>query len=102
MQICVKILEFKFLHFKIIFTSLLHCRITVTLTELNKHQTNLKFVIEKEQHNSINFLDLTIHRKKTKLEFAIYRQHTQTNIIIPNDSCHPYECKLPSTNAHTQ
>jgi hypothetical protein len=39
------------------------------------------------------FLDLTIYRNKTKLEFAIYRKHTQTDITIPNDSCHAYEHK---------
>jgi hypothetical protein len=29
-----------------------------TLTEFNKQQANMKFTIEKEQRNSINFLDL--------------------------------------------
>jgi DNA-directed RNA polymerase subunit L len=47
-----------------------------TLIEFNKQQANIKFTIEKEQHNSINFLDLTIHRGREKLEFAIYRKHT--------------------------
>jgi hypothetical protein len=32
-----------------------------TLTEFNKETTSIKFTIEKEQHNSINFLDLIIH-----------------------------------------
>jgi hypothetical protein len=69
-----------------------------TLIEFNKQQTNINFTIEKEEHNCINFLDLTIHRKKTKLEFSIYRKHTQTDIIIPNDSCHPHEHKIVSIN----
>jgi hypothetical protein len=69
-----------------------------TLIEFNKQKTNINFTIEKEEHNCINFLDLTIHRKKTKLEFAIYRKHTQTDIIIPNDSCHPYEHEIASIN----
>jgi hypothetical protein len=30
-----------------------------TLTEFSKQTTSIKFTIEKEQHNSINFLDLT-------------------------------------------
>jgi hypothetical protein len=43
-------------------------------------------------------MDLTTRCKKTKLEFAIYRKHTQTDVIIPNDSCHPYEHKILSIN----
>jgi hypothetical protein len=69
-----------------------------TLTEFNKQATSIKFTIEEEQHNSINFLDLTIHRRRTKLEFGIYRKPTQTDTIIPSDSCHPYEHKIASIN----
>jgi hypothetical protein len=35
-----------------------------TLAEFNKRRTNIKFTIEKEQYDSINFLNLTIHRKR--------------------------------------
>jgi hypothetical protein len=35
---------------------------------------------------------------KTNLQFAIYRKHTETEIIIPNDSCHPYEHKTSRIN----
>jgi hypothetical protein len=59
------------------------------LAEFNKQATSIKFTVEEEHHNSINFLELTIHRKRTKLEFGIYRKPTQTDTIIPNDSCHP-------------
>jgi hypothetical protein len=45
--------------------------------EYNKQRTNTKFIIEKEQHESIYFLDRTIYRKRTELEFAIYRKYTQ-------------------------
>jgi hypothetical protein len=38
-------------------------------------------------------LDLTIHQRNKKLEFEIYRKHTHTDLIIPDDSCHPYEHK---------
>jgi hypothetical protein len=69
-----------------------------TLTEFNKQTTSIKFTIEKEQKNSINFLDLSIHRKRTKLEFGIYRKPTQIDTIIPNDSCHPHEHKAASIN----
>jgi hypothetical protein len=43
--------------------------IDYTLQDLNKLQSTINFTIEKEQHEYINFLDLTIHRKGKK--FAI-------------------------------
>jgi hypothetical protein len=49
--------------------------IGVSVREFNKEQTNIKLIIEKEQRNSVNFLDLTIHHNKTKLEFSVYRKH---------------------------
>jgi hypothetical protein len=72
--------------------------INYTLQEFNKLQSTINFTIEKEQHESINFLDLTIHRKGKNLQFSIYRKPTQTDIIIPNNSCHPYELKLSAIN----
>jgi hypothetical protein len=35
-----------------------------TLQEFNKLQPTINLTIEKEQHESINFFDLTIHRKR--------------------------------------
>jgi hypothetical protein len=69
-----------------------------TPNEFNKLQSTKKFTIEKEQHESINFLDLTIHRKDKNLQFSKYRKPTNTDIIIPNSSCHPYEHKLSGIN----
>jgi allophanate hydrolase subunit 1 len=65
-----------------------------TLNELNKLQSSIKFTIEKEIHDSINFLDLTIYWEEENLKFTIYRKPTQTDIIIPNSSCHPNEHKM--------
>jgi hypothetical protein len=68
------------------------------LNEFNKLQPTIKFTIEKELHESVNFLDLTIHREEEKFLFSIYRKPTQTDIIVPNDSCHPHEHKTSSIN----
>jgi hypothetical protein len=46
--------------------------IDFTLTEFNKLQQTIKFTIEKEQQESINFLDLLIHRTEKSFQFAIY------------------------------
>jgi hypothetical protein len=68
-----------------------------TLNEFNKLQQTIKFTIEKEQE-SINFLDIRIHRKYKNLQYSIYRKPIQTDIIIPKNSCHPYEPKISGIN----
>jgi hypothetical protein len=54
--------------------------------------------LKKEEHESINFLDLTIHRKRKHLQYSIYRQPTYTDIIILKSSCHPHEHKISGIN----
>jgi hypothetical protein len=55
-------------------------------------------MIEKEQKEKINYLDITIQWKNERSEFSIYRKPTQTDIIVPNSSCHPHKHKLSSIN----
>jgi hypothetical protein len=64
-----------------------------TIIEFNKQNNHIEFKVEKEHHNSVNFLDLTIQRRNKKLEFEIYMKPTHIDIMIPNDSSHPYENK---------
>jgi hypothetical protein len=65
-----------------------------TIKEFNKLQSTINFTTEKEERESINFLDLVIHRNGKNSEIAIYQKPTQTDIIILNSSCYPYEHKL--------
>jgi hypothetical protein len=65
-----------------------------TINEFNKLQPTIKFTTEKENHKSINFLDIGIHREKDNFQFSIYRKQTATDIIIPSDLCHPQERKI--------
>jgi hypothetical protein len=65
-----------------------------TLKDFNNIQPSIKFTTEKEKHRKMNYLDITIHQRNNQFEFSIYRKPTQTDIIIPNSSCHPYEHKL--------
>jgi len=44
-------------------------------------------------NDKINFLDFTIVKTHKGLSFDIYRKPTTTDIIIPKDSCHPFEQK---------
>ena len=63
------------------------------LDEFNNLTPKLKFTLQEEQNNQINFLDITIKKNQKGLSFDIYRKPTTTNIIIPKDSCHPNEQK---------
>jgi len=58
----------------------------------------MKFTIEKERENMINFLDITIEKEKDKLIFYVYRKPTATDSIIPSDSCHPTEHKMAAVS----
>jgi hypothetical protein len=60
---------------------------------LNNILPTMKFTIEEEKENKINFLDITISKKKD-ISFEIYSKPTATDTIIPNDFCHPHEDKL--------
>jgi hypothetical protein len=53
----------------------------------------IKFTLETETDNSINFLDISIQNKGNKLTFNIHCKPTATDIIIPIDSCHSPEQK---------
>jgi hypothetical protein len=63
------------------------------LDDFNSAIPNMKFKFEKEEYNKINFLDITIAKGYDSLLFEIYRKPTTTDVIIPNDSCHPGEHK---------
>jgi hypothetical protein len=71
-----------------------------TLGEFNEEQPIIKFSIEKESHNSIHLLDLSIHRGEREIEFAICSEPSQVD-IIRNDSCYPHEHKILSATKQT-
>jgi len=59
------------------------------LADFNSLHPKLQFTKETEQNNQINYLDITIHRQKTKVKISIYRKPTYTYTIIPFTSNHP-------------
>jgi len=63
------------------------------LDYFNNAMPAMTFSIEKETDNSINFLDITVHKSIECFSFSIHRKPTTTDTIIPNDSCHPPEHK---------
>jgi hypothetical protein len=68
------------------------------LNKFNSIHHKIKFTIEKEENSKINFLDLSISRISNRMELAIYRKPTTTDLIIHNDSCHPLEHKKNAIN----
>jgi hypothetical protein len=67
--------------------------IDLLLDQFNNTMPTMKFSIEKENNNNINFLDITICKNQDNLSFSAYRKPTTTDTIIPKDSCHPQEYK---------
>lgn len=63
------------------------------LDYINNIHPNIKFTIEIENNNSINFLDLTISRKENKHVFSIFHKPTHTDTTIHKSSCHPTQHK---------
>jgi len=47
-----------------------------------------------EENDTINYLDLSIHRNNDHIEISIYRKPTCTDTIIHFSSDHPYEYKI--------
>jgi hypothetical protein len=70
---CYFIVCFQWCFFSVCFVLLVNGYVYTeqTLNEFNKLQPLIKFTMEKELHEEINFLDLTIHRKDKRLEFSI-------------------------------
>lgn len=62
--------------------------------QLNALHKNIKFTLEIEQENTINYLDLKITRDNNRHRFAIYHKPTHTDMTIHNTSSHPQSHKL--------
>jgi hypothetical protein len=63
------------------------------LENFNAISPKLKFTIEQQTKNYINYLDLTIKKNQNKFNFEIYRKPTTTDLMLHNTSCHRYEHK---------
>jgi hypothetical protein len=68
------------------------------LDKCNNIHPKIKFTVEKEENNKINFLDLSSSRIRNRIELTIYRNPTTTDLIVHNDSCHSPEHKKNAKN----
>jgi len=69
-------------------------------TYISNIHSNVKLNTTYEEHNSIDFLDLTISRQHKKLEIDIYRKPTATDTTINFLSNHPIEQKTAAYRYH--
>jgi hypothetical protein len=61
---------------------------------MNNTDKHLEFKLSEEKSNSINYLDLSFHRKTNSIDLGIYRKPTHTDVTIQFSSNHPVEHKL--------
>uniref|UniRef100_A0A8D8YVM4 Reverse transcriptase domain-containing protein n=2 Tax=Cacopsylla melanoneura TaxID=428564 RepID=A0A8D8YVM4_9HEMI len=66
------------------------------LNLINSIHSNLKFTVELEVDNRLNFLDLSVTRLGSSLEFDIYRKPTFTDCVIGKSSNVPNNIKYAS------
>jgi len=65
------------------------------INKINKH---LQTKINSEVDDNIQFLDLTIHKKKHHITINIYRKPTETDTTINYHSNHPLNKKWRHTD----
>ena len=65
-----------------------------------QHTKNLKLNPTHEEHNSIDYIDLTVLWKHNKFEVDIYRKPTTTDTTINFMSNHPIEQKTAAYRFH--
>ena len=65
---------------------------------INSIHPKLKFIIDIEKDNSINFLDLTITKQNNTHMYKIYRKPTTTDMVIRKLSNHPTQHKHAAFN----
>lgn len=75
-------------------------QIDIFVSKLNNIHPKIKFKLEVESNQSLNFLDLTISKSQNKLDFQIYRKPTHTDIAIPSTSLHPLQHKLAAFRSY--
>jgi hypothetical protein len=85
--------DFRYVDNILMIFDLNHSSIQTILADFNTLHPNLQFTAEMEENNTINYLDITIHRIPTNWKTVIYRVPTFADTIIPYTSNHPSQHK---------
>jgi hypothetical protein len=64
------------------------------LTDFNAIHPHLTFTADTESNNTLNYLDISIHRSHENLTKSIFRKPTFTDTITPYNSNHPPQHKF--------
>ena len=65
---------------------------------MNSTDKHLEFKLLEEENNTINYLDLSIHRYTNSIDVGMYRKPKHTDVTIQLSSNHPLEHKLAEFN----
>lgn len=74
-------------------------RQTENVMYMNSMNIKIQFTLEMGNNNSLNFLDLTIHKNNYQFKYNIYRKPTTTKITIHANLYHPNSSKMIALNA---
>jgi len=85
---------------KLIFVVSNMINLRIVNTYISSIHSNIKLNTMYEEHNSIDFLDLTISRQHKKLDRDIYRKPTTMDTTINFLSNHPIEQKMAAYRYH--
>jgi len=67
--------------------------IHAVLDDFISMQPNFQYTEEMEQNNTLNYLDITIHKTPTNIKISIYRKPIFIDTLIPYTSNHPIQYK---------
>ena len=70
-----------------------HTDLHSILYDFNSLHQNLHFTGEIEHNNTINYLDIIIHKTPSNIKISVYRKPTFAHTIIPYTSIHPTQHK---------
>jgi hypothetical protein len=68
------------------------------MDDRNKIHKSMKYTLEKEENQTLNYLDLKPQRQKEKITVGVYHKPTQTDITIRNTSNRPTKHKQTAYN----
>ena len=71
------------------------------LVDFNSIHPNLTFTKEMEHENTLNFLDITIHKTPPNINFSIYRKPTFPDTLITYTSNHPHNISTRLSGSYT-
>jgi len=71
----------------------IHTDIQAILKDFNALHPNLQFTAEIERDNTLNYLDISIHKTPNSIKTSIHRKSTFTDTIILYRSNHPIQHK---------